>query len=246
MREEQDAAYTLSFAQKTQVVKIQSFMDAEYQKYRTSMPEAAVVEPEPIIRAKWARANYYTMLRKVVPVFEPELAIHQVAEAKRGRCFQLLAEVTEAQAEMIPKAVQDEWAQTREKLPSLASREVLNIGRDACLKERYYAIVEEVVAGRKDCEARAAYVFQPLWSPAEAGDAEEQKLAAKLVSEVQEADVGSIDKAVEKEWSAAVLEMSAYFQQMPSGAMRATFLHQRYFPIIYMVVAARQANEAPG
>ena len=28
--------------------------------------------------------------------------------------------------------------------------------------------------------------------------------------------------------------------------MRATFLQQRYFPIIHMVVAARQANGAPG
>ena len=101
MSEERDAEYTLSFAQKTQVVQIQSFVDAEYQKYRTSMPEAAVVEPEPIIRAKWARANYYTMLRQVVPVFEPELAIHQVAEAKRGRCFQLLTEVTEAHVELV-------------------------------------------------------------------------------------------------------------------------------------------------
>ena len=78
---------------------------------------------------------------------------------------------------MIPKAVQDEWAQIREKLPSFVSREVLNSCSDDFLKERYYAIIEEVVAGRKDSETSKAYVFQPLWSPAEAGDAEEQKLA---------------------------------------------------------------------
>ena len=58
-------------------------VDACYQKYRASMPEGAVVDPEPLIRAKWVRENYYTLLRDIVHIFAPEVPIAQVPEEKR-------------------------------------------------------------------------------------------------------------------------------------------------------------------
>ena len=58
VEEQRGAEHLLTFAQTTEAVKIQSYMDEAYSRYRESMPQAAVNDPEPILRAKWARLHF--------------------------------------------------------------------------------------------------------------------------------------------------------------------------------------------
>ena len=64
-----------------EAVLIQSFMDEGYRKYRESLPlRHPLSAPEPVIRARWVRENYYLLLEKFMSeqerdeyVFHPEV-----------------------------------------------------------------------------------------------------------------------------------------------------------------------------
>ena len=55
-----DAEDLLSWSMQMEHVKIQSYIDAQYQAFRES--NVVCTEPEPIIRAQWARQSYYVHL----------------------------------------------------------------------------------------------------------------------------------------------------------------------------------------
>ena len=241
-----EAPHTLSFARKTEAVNIQSFMDAEYQKYRTSMPEAALVDPEPVLRAKWSRANFYMLLRRITPVFDPEIAVDDVPEAERERCARLLTEVTASDAEAIPHVVDEAWAQVRSKLPAYSSPSAIQRFREDFLQQRYYIIVESVVQDRHAREARATYVFAPLLSPETAGGEQEQARATALAAKVQQEDEEQIAAAVDREWTAMLVPVPNFVREVIPNPIRDLFLQQRYYAIVADVVAARQAGEARG
>ena len=60
---EEDASHVLTYVQKTETVKIQSFIEEEYKKYRRSAIVASNSN-EALIRAEWSRDHYYVCFRQ--------------------------------------------------------------------------------------------------------------------------------------------------------------------------------------
>ena len=242
---QREAQQTLSFAEKTEAVVIQSHVEAAYQRHRESMPEAASADPEPLIRARWVRENYYKLMREIVHTFQPEVAIDQIPEEERERCAKLVAQVTAADEVAVQQHVAEAWGQLREQLAPFTSEGMLASVRKDFLKQKYYSIIDGVISARREAEIRSAFVFQPIVPPSKAGGAHEQVSATQLVTQVQAVDVAGIEGAVEKGWTAVVASMPNFLHSMMiEGGVRDEFLQQRYYPIVADVVAAREAEEA--
>ena len=59
----EDAQEVLTWLRKIDAVQVQSFMDERYSVYRSTLPMESV-DPEPVVRAKWARVSYYFLLKE--------------------------------------------------------------------------------------------------------------------------------------------------------------------------------------
>ena len=89
---EQESAKEVAFSARClDHVCVQSFMDAEYARYRATLPVETMDKPEAVLRAEWARDAYYSLLRRYMEsAFLPLIYPDELPEHEQSACLKVL------------------------------------------------------------------------------------------------------------------------------------------------------------
>ena len=191
------------------------------------------------MRARWALANYYEQLCRIVAGFEPEVPLEDMPLQERERLARVVRKVDARDAAEIANRVEALWQSARSQFPVSAGESLLARLRAKVLLPSYYGIVEDVLSERAAADSRAAFVFVPLRPPSAQGGEKSQAHAAELASRVTASDVPHIDQAVDKEWSEALARLPDCLRDAVDPELREAFLQDRYYPIMEEVLARR-------
>jgi hypothetical protein len=238
--EECDASEILTWVQKEDAVRVQSYLAECYSAYRSAAINVVESE-ESLFRAQWARDHYYVHLREFVA---SQSQRHSVLEAlKVALVWADLGDDRQKRVETAAKAVQpsqmtacmqfidSQWEDVWGKLPRC-----VQVAPEAQKKTWLQENCEGVLQHFLDDAAKPTTTFEPELRPEEIIDSEAQETARKLLSLVKAEHVGAIQEAFQSEYEQATESVSASLLIGFEQDVRHNFLLERYYSIVDRIV----------
>ena len=247
---EEEASHMLTFVQKTETVKIQSFIEEEYKQYRSSAIVASDSN-EAQIRAQWSREHYYVCLRQydeqnvsqnttffdsLLPLLHEEATSENKLQEIKEKTLPLQLSDTQAFVAFLDR----EWETSWSSLPKFAQR----ANNKQKLRKYWFSrdcsdLITEYILEK---HARVAQIFVPEISVDEYNDTIQKERATSLFSKVQEDDIPLIEERVDTCFQTMVDKLPAFVQKHLDENMRRNFLIENYCDIIEAVFAQSNSN----
>ena len=228
----------LAWGKKIEHVLIQSYMNERYREYR----EAGQVlgEPEPLIRAKWAREHYYFHLSKfwesqqsdgsvITETFSKLVPLNEMPDSEAGAVRKALMEIGEPSWQNLIIYFDKEWNKMWSSLPIYAqvSEEAM---RRKWGKINAMKLIHDFQSSQDNFE------FIPELSLDSIPTSEDRDRAAAIVKRVKAQHVSVIEREVEEAYTNETTSIPLYLRENMGPVLRNNFIVARYFDIVEKVL----------
>ena len=243
---EDDASHILQFVQKSEAVKIQSFMHEKYRLFRSDAI-VDVKKSEAVIHAEWARECYYPLLKQfseeraravndvLYDALYPLLDAAIVSSDSLVKLRETLGRIPQEKVASWTEYLDAQWSATLSLFPR-SLRQDENAMRRTWLSHECLALANSFHAE----VTKSKWTFSPEIPVHQFPNETARAVASSLYDQVQENHVARIEDAVDTAYGLLTSKLPSFASTGIDSEIRKHFLLEQYCEIIRCVL-----SEAP-